>query len=185
MKGGKSGNYKVLVTFLPDIFYCDNPLRETSHITKSRIDIMSYMSPFIQNFDINFASFLESRHNNDISRLDSGFNMANNYFILAETLIIIAFVTSQSSSICNTVHNLLYVGLVFSILWLLINCQYFARYTSLHNKFVEEIRKIIPQNINPYAEINFQGYWKNDLTFWTFIITPLAFIGIYGLLLLN
>lgn len=131
------------------------------------------------------VSYTLSFHTSRLYHMESNFNMSNSYFILAETLIIIAYVTSLASTVHATIFNLLYAGLVFSFLWILINIQYFIRYLEQHNKLAREFTALTHPNQRAWITMNFWEKWIKDVSFWTFIITPLIFVVIYGILLLN
>jgi len=131
------------------------------------------------------VSYTLSFHTSRLYQMESNFNMSNSYFILAETLIIIAYVTSLASTVHAIIFNLLYTGLAFSFLWILINIQYFIRYLERHNTLAREFTALTHADQRAWRTMTFWEKWKTDMSFWTFLITPVTFIAIYGILLSN
>jgi hypothetical protein len=122
-------------------------------------------------------------HRTRLFQMESSFNMVNSYFILAETLIIISYVTSLTSQTHLTIFKMVLVaGFVFSVFWTLINIQYFQRYIDEHNLMVQELEVII-SNQSAYKKLDFWENWKSDYSFWAFLITPL-FFELFNLILL-
>jgi len=129
-------------------------------------------------------------HEGRLNQMESTFNMSNSYFILAETLIMVAYFSSLISTVHWTIFKfLLVIGLIFSILWILINIQYFEKYIEENNVLAREFTILANQDRwapekRTRKEITFWEKWKKDGSFWSFIITPAAFVYFYTILLL-
>ena len=107
---------------------------------------------------------------------DSNFTLTNNFFILAETLIIFTYVTSFSTGNSIIFKPLLVAGISISFLWLLMNLEFYIIGIRLEQDYYEVVTENGRVHMIKWKKPAYRDLLPR-LSFWTFLGIPVFFFS--------